>query len=471
MQPVLIFDLETDGLLNAVTKIHLLVTRDLQTGHAEVYRGDTILEGIKALQAFQGLLVGHNAIKYDHPVLAKLHPDLPIPIDKVQDSMVLSRLIHPDLWDTDNKLKVAGKMAGALMNSHSLKAWGIRLGLHKGDYAGDPAIVDEKVRRETMWATWNQAMEDYCLQDTAVTEKLWVAMNKSILYPGVRSVELEHTVARILARQERQGFLFDIKQAEKLYVKLAVIREQLRTALTKTFPPWWTAGAIVEPLKTISYRKNPMQAGTCAGAPYQKVVQYVFNPSSRTHIANRLKARHGWVPTEFTDGGEPKIDETVLATMPWPEARELEEYFLVDKRIGAIAEGKQAWLKQVTSDNRVHGSVNPNGAVTGRMTHSNPNMGQIPSATSLYGKECRALFIVPPGKKLVGCDADALELRDLAGFMAPYDGGAYIKTILEGKKELGTDMHSVNCRGIGLQPKTKYFGEETGRDIAKTWFL
>jgi DNA polymerase I len=104
------------------------------------------------------------------------------------------------------------------------------------------------------------------------------------------------------------------------------------------------------------------------------------------------------------------------------------------------------------------------------MTHSKPNMGQVPSGKSEYGHECRECWIVAAGKKLVGADADALELRDLAGYMAIFDGGEYIKTVLEGDKSKGTDMHSVNCRALGMDPKQLIFGTETGRDVAKTWF-
>ena len=132
---------------------------------------------------------------------------------------------------------------------------------------------------------------------------------------------------------------------------------------------------------------------------------------------------------------------------------------MIQKRIGQLAEGKQAWLRKVGPDNRIHGRVNTNGAVTGRMTHSDPNMAQVPSSSAPFGHECRALFTVPKGKRLVGCDADGLELRDLAGYMARFDGGSYVKTVLEGKKEDGTDMHTLNAKALGCD-----------RNTAKTWF-
>jgi DNA polymerase-1 len=148
----------------------------------------------------------------------------------------------------------------------------------------------------------------------------------------------------------------------------------------------------------------------------------------------------------------------------------LTEYFLLNKRIAQIAEGDQAWLK-LLQGTKIHGSINTNGAVTGRATHNSPNMAQVPSVSSLYGKECRELFKVSKGYKLVGCDLSGLELRCLAHFMAKWDGGAYGKTVVEGKQEDGTDIHTVNQKAAGLptraNAKTFIYGFLYGAGDAK----
>jgi len=217
-------------------------------------------------------------------------------------------------------------------------------------------------------------------------------------------------------------------------------------------------------------KKDNKQHGYSEGAPLTKVKLTDFNLSSRDHIETWLRRDFGWQPKEFGAAGKATVDDDVISALPYREAQPLKEYFMVTKRIAAVAEGGEAWLKKVKPDGRMRGRVDPLGTVTYRMTHFGPNMGQVPGGKSPYGHECRALFGVPPGKKLVGADADALELRDLAGYMAIYDAGAYIKTVLEGDKSIGTDMHSVNCRALGLDPKGRYFDGESGRDIAKTWF-
>jgi DNA polymerase I-like protein with 3'-5' exonuclease and polymerase domains len=174
-----------------------------------------------------------------------------------------------------------------------------------------------------------------------------------------------------------------------------------------------------------------------------KLVQ--FNPGSRHHIADRLMKIHKWEPTEFAPEGGVKIDETILGELTYPEAPLLATYFGVTKMLGQVSDGKGAYLKCVKKDGRIHGSVNPCGAVTGRMTHSSPNVSQADK-----DHRVRALFTASKNRKLVGTDADSLELRCLAHFLAKYDGGEYIAVVLSGNKDAGTDMHTRNMKSMEL---------------------
>jgi DNA polymerase I-like protein with 3'-5' exonuclease and polymerase domains len=130
----------------------------------------------------------------------------------------------------------------------------------------------------------------------------------------------------------------------------------------------------------------------------------------------------------------------------------VKEYLLIQKRISQI----ESWMDAVGKDGRVHGKVITNGAVTGRMTHSSPNMAQIPNSSSIYGPECRECWSVEDGNVLVGCDASGLELRMLAHYMKDED---YVRTVTEGSSKDGTDVHTVNQRAAGLST----------RDNAKTF--
>ena len=181
-----------------------------------------------------------------------------------------------------------------------------------------------------------------------------------------------------------------------------------------------------------------------SGKPIKDCVD-TFNPGSRKQIGEKLMEL-GWKPKVFTEKGQAIVDESVLAKVPLPEAQMIAEYLMLQKRVAQI----ESWLEAVGKDGRVHGKVITNGAVTGRMTHSSPNMAQIPNAGSIYGPECRECWTVEAGNVLVGCDASGLELRMLAHYMKDED---YVKTVTEGSSKDGTDVHTQNQKAAGLQTR------------------
>jgi len=430
----LIFDIETDNLLDKMTKIHCIVAQDVDTKEIFQFYGDTIREGVELLQG-ASMLVGHNVIDFDIPAIQKIYswfnPEF------VRDTLVMSRLIYADLKERDFKLvKRDSEFPKKYIGSHSLKAWGYRLNNYKTDYEGG-------------FEEFNQEMLDYCVQDVNVTATLWDKLNEKDF--SDQSIQLEHEIASIILEQERYGFAFDRDGAVALYSDLLDRRRVIDKQLANVFPPWDVKTPFVPKVnrKDLGYEK---------GVPTYKVKTIEFNPGSRDHVSQKLKEKYGWKPEAYTPEGKPKVDETVLEALPYEEAQLLAERFLLTKRIGQVAEGKHSWLN-TEKNGVIHGRVNTNGAVTGRMTHHSPNVAQVPSTRALYGDRCRTLFRARHGKVLVGCDADGLELRCLAGFMAYYDDGEYVDTVLKGDKEAGTDMHSINARVLGCD-----------RDPAKKWF-
>tara|TARA_Y100001960_G_C14784209_1_gene890267 strand:+ start:10104 stop:12248 length:2145 start_codon:yes stop_codon:yes gene_type:complete len=469
----LCWDVETDGLLESVTKLHCIATVDVDTSEEALYADSyammtkgTLADGLQALLNAD-LLIGHNLIKYDHPVIEKL-TGICLPKEKIFDTLTAVRLIWANVAQLDHRATY--KLKGGMMGSHSLGAWGIRLGgSQKMDYSpvmdsgqpvyeplNDPALAkssDDRSRRLTRckkdprWegSIFTPMMGDYCLQDVRVNTELFLRIERQIANNNYyQTIKLEHDASWLLAQQERNGFKFDEQGANRLLAVLSGRREALYAALVDTFGGWFKRGEMVTPSRTLTYR-DPTKPSRVAGAPFTPVEWVEFNPSSRTHIIRVLKER-GWKPTEFTPSGEPKVDEAVLAKLKFPEAPLMAEWFLIQKRLGQLYDGQQAWLSKVTPQGYIHHSVTPNGAVTGRATHHNPNLGQVPSTAAPYGGECRDLFTVPDGWVLFGSDAAGLELRCLAHFMSPYDNGAYIDTVLNG------DVHWANAQAAGFVP-------------------
>jgi DNA polymerase-1 len=313
----------------------------------------------------------------------------------------------------------------ALFGQQGLQAWGYRLGDYKGDYKGP-------------WDAWSQEMQSYCEQDVEVTHKaVYNTYRPSAPGPVPRSLNttLSGSAPRSSATASRSTWTARSSSTASWSRSARGWPLELKVL----FPPW-----VVFQGEVVS-KANNKKTGHTIGAVYSKVLINEFNPQSRDHIANRLKAKYGWQPTEFTDGGKPKIDEKVLGSLDYPEAKPLAELFLIEKRIGQIAEGTEAWLKH-EKDGWIHHRLNPNGAVTGRATHSKINVTQVPKVGSRYGKECRALFGMiekASASRVVGpvegrcpirvgrCWLRAALSRPLHG---AYDKGEYGRAVIEGKE-------------------------------------
>jgi DNA polymerase-1 len=413
-----IFDLETNGFLSDATKIHSIVIKDIDTKQVFSYHGDKIGRGLYILSG-ASLLVGHNILKFDLPVIEKLYPEYKIE-GEVFDTLLVSRLIWTNRKELDFQMK---ELPLNLAGRHSLESWGYRLGLRKGDYA-----------KENDFSVWTPAMQTYCERDVEVTYELFKLIEKQNY--STEAIKLEHDFARCIYLQEAHGFHFDVASAKKLYASLANRRLELEKSLVSTFPNWKKYIGTFTPKrdnKTLGYKK---------GVPIKRYKELTFNPNSRDHISDRLMNK-GWKPREFTPDGKPKVDESVLSKLIYPEAKLLAEHFLIQKRIGQLAEGNNAWLK-LQRDGIIYGSVITNGANTGRCTHQKPNVAQTPSVGVPYGKECRSLFTVPNGFQLIGCDASGLELRCLAHYIGAFDEGSFTKQLLHG------DIHTYNQKQIGL---------------------
>lgn len=443
----MVFDLETNGFLADVTKIHCLNMYDRERKLALRFNdhktGDgTIEDGIAVLRAAP-IIAGLNVHEYDVAVLEKL--ELFRAKDKVIDARAYSRLIWPTLTDKDFIALRKGTLPPefqqkGLTGNHSVKAWGYRLGERKGEF-------DPKDTGHT-WATvpFSAEMDAYCMQDVMTTVKLFELIESKQYDP--RALEIENEVQRIIAQQQRNGWAFDRKAAEKLYAMLQIKRVELDAQLQVAFPPWEVV------VKDFIPKVNNKARGYVKGVRAIVTKMQAFNPSSRDHVADRLIKLHDWEPQEFTDGGKPKVDETVLEAMSIPEAKLLNEYFLLEKRLGQIGDGKNGWLK-CEKDGRIYGRVNTNGAITGRMSHSSPNVAQTPKVQSEYGPECRACWTADEGEVLVGADAAQLELGMLGHFLARFDGGAYAAAVIKGNKADGTDVHTLHKNAIDFNDREK----------------
>lgn len=437
---MLVWDLESNGLLNELTTIHCINVLDRITGkklsfNGGVYadgspapRDGTIEDGL-ALLAEADEIAGHNIIAFDIPAIQKVYPTWQ-PRGRSFDTLVCVNVIYTNIKDRDYANIKSGRLDASftksgLIGRQSLEAWGYRLGVLKGTYDGP-------------WDDFTQVLDEYARQDPVVSLALIEHVEKRNYSP--ECLQLEHDVQRIIKRQERRGFAFNVEKAEALALKLRKRLSEISAECQKLFAPWEAQ------LPDFIPKRDNKKKGYKVGVPVKRSKTVVFNPGSRQHIADRLMKLRGWKPTKFADNGQAAIDEAVLSELVWPEAKTLAEYLLVEKRLGQISDGKKAALKCVRNG-RIRGSVRTNGAVTGRMTHSDPNVSQTPTVEVDYGREFRDCYEASVGMVLVGCDAKGLELRCLAHYMSRYDEGAYAEIVING------DVHEINRVALGMNSR------------------
>jgi len=442
----LVLDLESNGLLPVMDTIHCIVLRDLDTGNIiscadqpGYHSLETALDFIKEAT----LIVGHNVIKFDLPALRKIYPGLQLKPDvKYYDTLVVSRVMWPELEPID-----AAKFSHIprkYFGRHSLAAWGERLGVSKINFKEESKKDNDEV--EDVWEKWTATMQTYCEGDVEVSTRLYEYLSCQEL--DSRCLELEHEFALVMAQQETFGFPFNEKAAYALVNTLKARRSELEDELQTTFPP-------------IEKERWSEKTGR-----QLKTEVTVFNPASRTQISQRLRDKYPEITFESTEKGKPKVDDDVLEFLgqKYPEAKLLAEYQLFNKRLGQIAEGKEAWLKhcRIYNDGRIHGEVITNACISGRCSHKRPNMAQVPSVGHAFGAECRALFYAPDGWLLVGADASGLELRALGSWLAYFDDGEYARLV----SNEGFDIHTYNAKLFGIYDGVGEISKAT-RDLSK----
>jgi len=404
----LVFDIEANGLNelildrkgNAIpsgTKVWCLVARDVETDKTYTYGPDEISKGIQLLRDAE-LIIGHNIIMFDKPMLERYYGPINTP---TFDTLVVSRMMYPE-------------KSNHPLGGNSLECWGREVGVEKLNY-------------QHGWDVFTQEMMDYCIQDVKVNVKVYKAQQEfANKYP--KPVWLEHNVTDIISEQTINGIGFNLEAAEQLEFDLLIEKSSVEDSMREIFP------TKVEERHSEKTGKRLKDKIT------------IFNPGSRKQIAERLSEKYNWKPPQ-TEKGNPKVDESVLKKLKYPEATMLVDYFNNTKLMGQVSD----WVKRSehSRDGRIHGSINPQGTVTGRMTASQPNLQQVSG-----DKRARRLFVPRKGWVMLGADASGLEARMLATHMMKYDDGAYANVLLN------DDIHSVNQKAAGLP----------SRDTAKTFF-
>jgi len=441
------FDTEANGFVHQATRVHCGVVKILD-GPVRKFRPTEIYDLLRYLESFD-VLIAHNGIGYDFPLLKKLFNWTYK--GKVVDTLIMSRLLNPKRLVPFN---CANKKAGP----HSLEAWGYRVG------RGKPEHDD--------WEVFSEEMLHRCTEDTEILELVYKALLEEAKGGKWRDAFLmSFELFTRLQQQEEYGWLVDQDHMHKCVRQLTRWVDLIDKVITPRLPQVLEveetkkAGEynyIRKPfLKSGAYSQSVSDWGARCGidlsvkpvvGPFSRIGFRVTDLNSNAETKDFL-LKLGWEPLEWNTNDDGERTSPKLSKDDPFEGIESKLGSLVARRVQcrqrrSVIEGLFGLIRE---DGRISSVVNTL-AVTGRATHR--NIVNIPKASSFYGKQMRAIFTSRDGWVLVGTDSAGNQLRQLAARMG---SDAYIYAMVSGNKEDGTDPHTLTQRA----------GDLESRDIAK----
>lgn len=441
-------DLEADGLLISATKVWCGVFKNAKTGQLTRFRPHQIQEMLAFMDTIDVLII-HNGIGYDWPLLRKLY-GYEFKGKKV-DTLVMSRLLNP-------KRVIPPHCVNRKAGPHSIEAWGYRVGRGKPDH--------------NEWHIFSEEMLHRCTEDVEILELVYKALLEEAKGGTWKNAFLLcFELFEYLQEQEEYGWLVDRGHMEFCIRILTKWIDKIDTILVPMLPkvleieeqkvkgeykyvskPFLKSGKLSE--SSLNWCRDaaidPLHHPICG--PFSRIRFRPTDLNSNEETKDFLLAQ-GWEPLEWNTNDEGERTSAKLSKDDPFEGIEGRIGKLVAKRVQCrqrrgIIEGL---VKLIREDGRIGSAVNTL-AVTGRATHR--NIVNIPKATSFFGKNMRRIFSSRDGFVLVGTDSDSCQLRMLGGRM---NSAAYISALCNGDKSKGTDNHSLTAK----------IGELESRDIAK----
>jgi DNA polymerase III epsilon subunit-like protein/DNA transposition AAA+ family ATPase len=453
-----ILDLETNGLYPEVTKVWCGVAYEIENDKYVEFTPNNINDLPFYLNTVDSLSC-HNGIGFDLKVLKKIF-NYEFKGKTYIDTLLLCRILWPDLEpatyrnDKGQILKTKG--------SHSIEAWGVRLGVAKPEHED--------------WSQYSPEMLIRCRKDTEIQAMLYEKINREIQEVTTRNpsvsfdsaTKMEHKVWKLMEEQSDYGFAFDLESAyglvSELEAKIQSTREILvpqlpikvtpHPTITKAFTANGSLTSITD--KVLNKCTDDYLSILEVCGDFQKVTFKPFNIGSEKDLKEYL-LENGWKPTEWNvkkdKHNKPIRDDRGRHIKTSPKLpKTAEDWDDVANRLGnpnisLIAEFNKAshrksqiegLISKTRMDHRIEAQAITCATNTARMVHR--QVVNIPKNDPkvYYGKEMRSLFIASEGKILVGCDASALEAKCEAHYVHMYDPDAALR-LIEG------DIHTFNA--------------------------
>ena len=448
--PRLVYDVESDGLLNEATKIWMIVAYNLDTDVTYKFTCNgtghgTIEDGVRLLSSAE-LLVGHHIIGFDNRLIDKLY-GTSLSTKPCHDTLIMSNTLR---YKRDHR--------------HGLQGWGEKLDYPKIDFdkekfkmGDDPEIFKEMLR--------------YCVQDVHLNVQVYKSLinelntlseKNPLIKIGLKN---EHDTAKFSTTANTQGWNFDLEGAKELQLELEERMKEIEDIVEPklgTYTVW-----IDKEPKTPKYKKNgDYNTHTCRwlsdyfGHPVEPGDTHLMTPGTEFQRSKQEQIKlgqvalvkewllsEGWKPDEYT---RKNIYGKWVDISPKYTLSSLEKFGELGLLINehntlrsryAVLNG---WLDNV-KDGRLHGDMRVWGTPVFRCAHS----GIVNLPKDKWGKKLRGLLKADAGMVLVGADSAGNHLRGLAHFLKNPD---FTNEIING------DQHQRNADNL-----------KCSRDIAKSY--
>jgi DNA polymerase I-like protein with 3'-5' exonuclease and polymerase domains len=426
MNNVYIVDIEADGLLDDVTKIHCLSYTESGSGVVTTLTDyqdikDFMLDNTK-------IKAGHNIIRYDIPVIEKI---LGI---KIPQGMIIDTLSFSWYLFMDEK-------------KHGLEEWGERFGIKK------PIITD--------WST--QTVGDYihrCEEDVKINDKLWIKQLRYLtaLYDDpkdiTRLIKYFQFKMECMKEQQELGLKLDVTHVKNILKQLEIEKENKIKELTSIMPKIPIKETKAPPKVMYKKDKTLSSAGSkwldlclehdlnvTTGGEYIKAYKEP-NPNSHEQIKNWLYSL-GWVPEHYKYKRDkktnaitkiPQITEKVIAGAgsgnlcpsvkklydKEPKLDVLEGLSVLNHRIALF----KSFLEE-EKNGRLYADMR---GLTNTLRLQHAVIVNLPAIDKKYGYDIRRSIVSDNGYVLCGADLSNIEDRTKRHYIYPYDP-EYVRTM------------------------------------------
>jgi DNA polymerase-1 len=281
-------------------------------------------------------------------------------------------------------------------------------------------------------AAWEDKVE-YATKDAVYTLRLRERLSAKAAAQGIPDSLIEHVhrLARTLLDTEIRGIAVDLDFTVQMGSELKGAIEGTERELRRL------GGFACELVELDLWMKEVEKRKTPKGRLPVPKPEFSFGSGQQVQalLYDQLK-----LPLQISEKTKnPTVDDAALEELESkhpliPKLRELRKF---SKMYTAFIEGVMVQVK----DGRIYPSFNVNGTKTGRISHSEPNMGQMPSKGEWA--KIRGIFVPDPGYKLITCDYSQLEVCIAAHYS---QDEKLLEIIHEGKSQ-----HDITAEGLKIE--------------------